>query len=305
MRKRFAYLCVIMDRRIYVIRGLQVLLLLSVLSACVVKQEEGNLLSVTIEPQRYFVEQIAGTHFRVNCMVPAGQSPETYDPTPQQMVEVGKSLAYLRIGYIGFEQAWMKNIAENNPKMQLFDLSQGVRLVREEAEVHGDHLHAGGVDPHIWSSVAGARGIARNTYDALVALDPAHQADYEANYRRLTQQIDSTARVLHACLDPLRGTSFIIYHPALTYLAAEFGLHQLCIEWDGKEPSPAQLRTLVETARTTGARVVFVQKEFDRKNAERIAEETGCALVPIDPLSPDWPSEMVRIAKALAHGKAD
>ena len=92
------------------------------LSACQGKKEGGTrMISVTIEPQRYFVEKIAGDLFQVYCVTPAGQSPETYDPTPQQMVQISRSQAYFRIGEIGFEQAWMKNLQSQNPDMRVFD----------------------------------------------------------------------------------------------------------------------------------------------------------------------------------------
>ena len=106
-------------------------------------------------------------------------------------------------------------------------------------------------------------------------------------------------------LAPVQGSAFIIYHPALTYLAAEFGLHQLCIEMDGKEPSPAQLEQLVEEAKAHRAQIVFVQQEFDQKNARLIAQETGCRLVAINPLNYHWDKELIHIADALSNGKTD
>lgn len=295
------------------------------------KQGEEKIVSVTIEPQRYFAEKIAGDKFKINCLVPFGQSPETYDPTPRQMMEVGKSAAYLRIGPIGFEQAWMQSIKDNNPSLRVFDLSQGVELMKEpETEAthnahaehrHPDagavgedehpaeggehHHHPGGVDPHIWSSVKGAKAIAQNTRDAFIALDKENEAYYRENYNRLAAEIDSTGRTISELLAPLTRRTFIIYHPALTYFARENGLTQLCIEMDGKEPSPAQLKKLVETARSEGARVVFIQQEFDQKNAELIAGETGCRLVRINPLDYNWKKEMIHIAKSLADGQTD
>lgn len=101
------------------------------LTACVTKQANETVVTVTIEPQRYFAEKIAGDKFKINCVVPAGQSPETYDPTPQQMIQIGRSIAYLRIGPIGFEQAWMDKIRENNPKLQVFDTSEGMNLLTD------------------------------------------------------------------------------------------------------------------------------------------------------------------------------
>ena len=255
------------------------------------------LVSVTIEPQCYFVEKIGGADFMVNSVIPSGQSPETYDPTPKQMMRIGQSRAYLRIGYIGFEQAWMKNLEEQNPHMQVFDLSKGMTFIENEEP---DSHHHGSVDPHIWTSIRGAQVIARNVRDALSALNPEHKADYALRYDSLMQEIEDTKMQMSRLLEPYKGTSFIIYHPALTYFAQEFGLNQLCIELDGKEPSPAQLTELIETARASQAKVVFVQQEFDQKNAELIAEETGCRLVRINPLAYDWKEEMINLAKIIA-----
>lgn len=283
------------------------------LSACQGKKEGGTrTISVTIEPQRYFAEKIAGDLFQINCVTPAGQSPETYDPTPQQMVQISQSQAYFRIGEIGFEQAWMKNLQSQNPDMAVFDLSEGMELIKNEEEAHEEgeahpHHHHGSVDPHIWTSISGARVIAQNTYQAFIKLDPENQEVYRAGYQRLIEEIDSTEAEMKQLLQPLAGTAFIIYHPALTYFAREFGLKQLCIELDGKEPSPAQLKQLLETATQSGAKVVFVQQEFDQKNAELIAKETGCRLVTINPLSYNWHDEMIRLATILAgkDGQAD
>lgn len=282
------------------------------LSACQGKKEGGTrMISVTIEPQRYFVEKIAGDLFQVYCVTPAGQSPETYDPTPQQMVQISRSQAYFRIGEIGFEQAWMKNLQSQNPDMRVFDLSEGMELIKNQEEEHegeeAHHHHHGSVDPHIWTSISGAKVIAQNTCQALVKLDSENQETYQAGYQRLIGEIDSTAVEMKRLLQPLAGSAFIIYHPTLTYFAREFGLQQLCIELDGKEPSPAQLKRLIETAAQSKAKVVFVQQEFDQKNAELIAKETGCRLVKINPLSYNWHDEMIRLATILAgkDGQAD
>lgn len=256
-----------------------------------------NPISVTIEPQRYFVEKIAGKDFQVNCVTPSGQSPESYDPTPKQILQIGKSVAYFRIGYIGFEQVWMKSLEEQNPHMQVFDLSKGMVFITQDEDGH--HLH-GGIDPHIWTSINGAKIIAQNTYRALVSIMPENETIYRHNYEELQREIEKTEKQMHEWLAPMEGTAFIIYHPALTYFAQEFGLHQLCIEQDGKEPSPAQLKELIKTARDLQAKVVFVQQEFDQKNAELIAKETGCRLVRINPLAYDWKEEMLNLAKYIA-----
>ncbi len=280
------------------------------LTGCSEKVADDNVITVTIEPQRYFAEQIAGDKYKINCVVPSGQSPETYDPTPKQMVEIGKSVAYLQIGDIGFEQVWMDKIRENNPELPVFNMSKGMKMLTEaesictgEEEGHDHHHHAGGMDPHIWTCIEGAKTIAWNTLNALIQLDKDNTSYYWENYNVVYAEIEKTKLALQELLDPLTHRTFIIYHPALTYFANEFNLTQLSIEMDGKEPTPAQLKTLVETARKDDVKIVFIQKEFDKKNAEIIAKETGCKLVSINPLDYQWHDEMIHIAKALADGE--
>jgi zinc transport system substrate-binding protein len=277
------------------------LLCLYACAGCTPPTEE-NYVVVTIEPQRYFAEKIAGNRFVIHTLVPTGQSPETYDPTPRQMMRIGKSRAWLQIGHIGFEQAWMQHTLDNNPRMQVFNLSEGFAVITEEEHEDGIHSHhPGGVDPHIWSCIGGARAIAENTLKAFLSLDKDGESYYRQNYDSLTAEIDRTEDLIRRTLSPLEARAFIIYHPSLTYFAREFGLSQLCIETDGKEPSPAQLKELADIAGTYHPRVVFVQQEFDRKNAERMAEETRCRLVTINPQNYHWSEELISIANALAY----
>ena len=264
------------------------------------QQSEKPVITVTLEPLRYFTEAIAGDCFEVVSMVPKGSSPESYDPTPQQLVNLSKSQAYLRIGYIGFEQAWMKKLETNYPTMKVYDTSKGVELIREEGHHHGNHYHEGGVEPHIWNSTQNASVIADNIYAALCEMDADHQPEYKQRLDSLKQVIartDADVRTLLANAD----STFLIYHPALSYFARDYGLHQISIEEGGKEPSPATLKTLIETCRREGAQVIFVQQEFDQRNAQLIADELGIEIVPINPLSHDWAEEMLRVASALKH----
>ena len=264
------------------------------------QQSEKPVITVTLEPLRYFTEAIAGDCFEVVSMVPKGSSPESYDPTPQQLVNLSKSQAYLRIGYIGFEQAWMKKLEANYPTMKIYDTSKGVELIREEGHHHGNHYHEGGVEPHIWNSTQNASVIADNIYAALCELDADHQAEYKKRLDVLKETIrhtDANVRTLLANAD----STFLIYHPALSYFARDYGLHQISIEEGGKELSPATLKTLIKTCRQEGAQVIFVQQEFDQRNAQLIADELGIEIVPINPLSHDWAEEMLRVANALKH----
>lgn len=278
------------------------ILTLFILSACgnTTQKSEKPILTVTLEPLRYFTEAIAEDNYEVVSMVPKGSSPENYDPTPQQLVNLSKSQAYFRIGYIGFEQAWMKKLEANCPNMKVYDTSKGIDLIRDKGHWHGDHFHEGGVEPHVWNSTQNALIIANNIYQALCELDSTHQEDYQKRLDVLKQTIRQTDANVRTLLENADST-FLIYHPALSYFARDYGLKQVSIEEGGKEPSPAQLKALIETCRNENVHTIFVQQEFDQKNAQLIANELGVNIVSINPLSYDWVKEMIRIAEALKH----
>ena len=278
------------------------ILTLFILSACgnTTQKSEKPILTVTLEPLRYFTEAIAGDNYEVVSMVPKGSSPESYDPTPQQLVNLSKSQAYFRIGYIGFEQAWMKKLEANCPNMKVYNTSIGIDLIRDKGHWHGDHFHEGGVEPHVWNSTQNALIIADNIYQALCELDSTHQEDYQKRLDVLKQTIRQTDANVRTLLENADST-FLIYHPALSYFARDYGLKQVSIEEGGKEPSPAQLKALIETCRNENVHTIFVQQEFDQRNAQLIANELGVNIVSINPLSYDWVKEMIRIAEALKH----
>lgn len=282
-------------------RVIYLLIIFASLTACK-ESERGNgkpTLMVTLEPLRYFTEAIAGDEYHVISMVPKGSSPETYDPTPQQLMEVDKSTAYLRIGYIGFEQAWMKKLQANSPHLKVFDTSKGVSLIRGKEHRHGDHVHPGGVEPHIWNSCKNAQIIAENIYAALCSIDSTRKETFKMRLDSLKQTIAQTDSIIRVLLTDANRT-FLIYHPALSYFARDYGLKQISIEDNGKQPSPAQLKELIETCRKEKADIIFVQKEFDMHNALLIAGELGIGVVPINPLDYHWPNEMINIARSLS-----
>ena len=267
-------------------------------------------VSVTIEPQRYFVEQIGGDNFKVNTIVPAGTSPETYDPTPSQMVALGKSSVYFMVGYLGFENAWGKTLAENNTGVIVVNTSNEISLIEGEnlENVIGGHQHHDGhnhqgVDPHVWSSPKSVLIMAENMLNALVMADVENQKEYRDNFKALQEEIIATDKKIAALLENAPVKSFIIYHPALAYFARDYNLTQYSIEFEGKSPSPQQLKQMIDFAQEQGVKTIFVQKGFDMKNAESLAKEVGASIHSIDPLSYNWSEELIKIAEILSKNE--
>ena len=262
-------------------------------------KSKDKVIFVSILPLKYFADKIVGDAYKVEVTVPPGAGPETYSPTPKQMMLLSASQAYFSIGYLGFEQVWLGNYKESNPDLQVFVTSKRIDLIKDEHH-EGDHDHLQGVDPHIWSSPLTARLIAENIYNGMLQIDPGNGDTYRKNYNALLAEIARVDSTVTNILVNAPSRKFIIFHPALGYFARDYGLEQLSIEFEGKVPSPKHLQEIIDAAKSGNVKIVLIQKEFDKRNAEIIAKETGCKMVQIDPLSYNWPEQMIDIAGKLA-----
>jgi zinc transport system substrate-binding protein len=258
-----------------------------------------NQISVSILPQKYFVEKIAGKDFQVNILIPPGGSPATYEPTPMQMEQVAKSVAYFKIGHIPFENTWMNNMIEAAGDIKVYNLSKGIELVRGEEVHHGDHVHEGGIDPHTWSSPKAVIQVANNLYNGLIELAPEKKETYKKNLDAFLAELQLLDKKSAEVFAEAEHKSFMIFHPALTYLARDYGLNQIPIELHGKEPSPAHMQHLIGEAKKHDIKIVFIQKQFNKENAEAIAKEIEAKVIQIDPLNEDWMAEMKSIINIL------
>ena len=266
-------------------------------------------IAVTIEPLCYFSKKIAGDDYAFFSVVPVGRSPETYDPTFRERLRVGNSEAFFYLNLLALEQTLIKSMQQNQTGTRLFNLSEGMSLEAEEmGEAGSTHSHHGheGFDPHIWTSFTGAKVMSENIYKAMASLDTLKSDDFKTNYLRLMNELELLENELHQQLDTLSCRAFVIFHPALTYFAKEFDLIQYSIEEDGKDPSPASLKSLIDEAQQAQVKVVFVQVEFDRSYAEQIAKVLDARIVTINPLDAHWDVQMRRIVNALiTNGAVD
>lgn len=264
-------------------------------------------ITVSILPQKYFVQRIVGNgdnlDFDIHVMIPPGHSPASYAPTPQQMKALSRSKLYFRIGHIPFERAWVKNIAANNPRMKIIDTSGGVDLIKTgEDEDHHDknHHHHAGNDPHIWLSPRAVKIQAKHILDGIIEIDSENQEFYKENYRLFLGEIDRLDNEIKILLEKCKGKKFMVFHPAWSYFAREYGLEQLPVELDGKAPNPASLKKIIDLAKKEKIRVIFIQEQFDTNSARAVAAEIGGEVIKMDPLAPDWLTNMKKIAQTLS-----
>jgi zinc transport system substrate-binding protein len=245
-----------------------------------------KIITVSIAPFKYFVEEIAGNDFTVNIMVPAGADPHTYEPFPEQINKLRKSVAYISNGYLGFEMNWLDRFYETNQAMKKLSLGDSIDPLTSSHHHKGGHIE--GADPHYWVSPRCALIIASSVKGFLCVLNPVQKPKYESNYYVLIskiQEVDNKARELFS---DVPDKCFMIYHPNLAYIARDYGLEEIPVEFEGKEPTPSRMRELIDRARKDKLKTIFVQREYDTKNARAIAGEIGAQIILIDPLSENW-----------------
>jgi zinc transport system substrate-binding protein len=254
---------------------------------------------VSILPQKYFVERVGGNRVSVSVMVGPGQSPETYEPMPNQLSKLSQARLYFRIG-VDFEDAWMGRLAAINPGMGIVDLRRGITLRPMDRPPGAPSERKGLPDPHIWTSPPLVKIMAANVRDALSELDPIRRTEFEVNYQAFAADLD---RLDHDIRDTLAGArmhSFMVFHPAWGYFADTYGLKQIPIETGGKEPGARSLARMIEIGRRDGVKAIFVQAQFSRRDAETIAQAIGARIIAVDPLAEDYLANLRRVASDFA-----
>lgn len=269
------------------------LALLFAFQSCRNKQENHRIVSVSILPQKYFTERIAGDYLQVNVMIPPGMNPATCDLSTEQLKKLYDSDLCFTIGYLPFELTHLYPVLANRKDIQVINHSEGLDMLSGSCSHAHEHEH--GVDPHIWLSPAIAKKMATTVYQTLATRYPEQKEAFKSNYEVLVQEIDGVDEKAEQVFKDKKQPVFLIYHPALTYFAADYGLEQISIEDEGKEPNPTHLKKIIDLAREKNIHIIFIQSQFDVSNAESIAREIDGQIIPIDPLAENWTEEMNRL----------
>ncbi len=254
-------------------------------------QTEKSKISVTVSilPQKYFVERIGGSAVTVQVLVLPGENPATYEPTPKQVTALSKARILFTIG-VPFEKAFIPKIRANLKSLSIVDTSAGIKKRT---------FSNGSTDPHIWMSPLLVKIQARTILESLIGIDPVKKEFFTNNYNRFMEDLDTLNREISRALAPLKGSILFVYHPSFGYFADQYGLKQVAIETGGKDPGPKTLSAIIKKVKESGAHVIFVQPEFRQNSARVIAQNTGAAVMAIDPLAQNYLTNMRKIEKVL------
>ena len=266
--------------------------------------ESGKIpVTVSIVPQKYFVERIGGDQVVVNVMVEAGASPAIYEPKPSQIRALSGSAIYFAAG-VPFESVWLGRLTRDLHSLRVVNTSEGIEKLKMSAHDHHDHghEHAHGeetLDPHTWLSPRLVKAQAKTICAALCEFDPAHSRIFRENLDSFLGELDVLHVELQALFDDVESRSFLVFHPSWGYFARDYGLRMHPVEVGGQEPSAAELRVLLNRSREEKIRAILVQPEFSQRSAEIIAKEIGAEIIEASPLSESWPENLRRVAGEL------
>jgi len=297
-----------------------VLILVMLFSACspqakpAILEEDAQKMQVTVSilPQKWFVDRIAGDLVITQNLVGSGDNPHTYEPTPGQMALLEKSDLYFTIG-IEFEEAWMDKLIATNPTMKIVDSSAGIERIPmvgghhhhddDDAHDHGDHDHeAEALDPHVWFSPDNARQIAENIASALIEQDPKNESSYANNLESLLEEIANTDEEITSILQDITRRHFMIVHPAWGYFAHAYGLHMIPVEIGGNEPGPVDMAKILEAVEDYQISVLFVEKGSNMSLAQSLARQAGISeIIEWDPMAYEWAENMLSLGRDLQN----
>lgn len=267
-----------------------VLPILLFVSACITTQpvaDERTNVVVSILPQEDFVRNIGGDRVMVTVMIPPGESPASYEPSPQQLKNLADAQLYIRVGLIPFEQANMASLVSLNPGMKVVDCSEGIQIE--------------GNDPHTWLSPRLAKIHSECICQALAQADPLNRDSYFQNLQEYQEELELLDARLNKTLSKVENRKLLVFHPAWGYFASDYGFEQISIEVEGKEPTAKEITNIIDTAKRENIRVIFVQKQFNPKSAQAIADQINASIVFIDPLPSEYIRNMESIADAISQ----
>ncbi|MGL4943158.1 MAG: metal ABC transporter solute-binding protein, Zn/Mn family [Thermoguttaceae bacterium] len=263
---------------------------------CVASRTEavdGRLaVAVSIEPLAFLVREVGGDDVDVEVIVPAGRDPESFHPTPRTVSRLERSLIVFRLGF-PFETTLLPKLPRAATR-HVVDLREGQTLHTAAVHSHAEHEHdSGGAmcvsddgsDNHIWLSPTCLLKMVEAIVRELSLLRPESADDFASRGASLAEQIKLCRDEIAAKLEPRRGETILVFHPAYRYFCDEFGLFQRAIEFEGRSPRPQEIAAWIDAAtEKTASPVIIVQPEFSRSSAKAISEAIRTPLAEHSPL---------------------
>jgi len=266
---------------------------------------------VTVLPESGYVQAVGGDRVEVFIAVPPGADPHTFEPSVKDMVKFSGADIYVTLGkgLLPFEDNLVSRLSSMNPSMKVVETAPGIQLLLSEDEHEENqgtgagttaHSHEGS-DPHIWASLKNAPVIVNHIYDGLVSTDPVNAPYYLANRDAFLANITLMDSEIVGMLTKTPVKKFITAHASFGYFARDYGLTQLVIGQPGKEATSKDIETLIQAACDEGITTIVTEPQYSHRAADMVANSINGSVIMADPLAPDMPGEIQKLAKVLSR----
>ena len=238
------------------------------------KPSRVNLVA-TMSTLAALAQSVGGDRVDVTSLVPVGASPETYEPTPRDIITLSKAQLIVENG-AGLE-LWLSKLLRTaaNHSARVLVLSDGLPVEGASGGQPGN--------PHLWLDPQFAKIYLNKIAAALREVDPDHTRDYSANERAQLAELDALDAWIKQQIArvPVQRRAMITFHDAWYYFDRRYGLRDIgTIEPSpGQEPSAAWLAKLITLARDNHVRAIFAEPQFSPKLAAQLASSAGIVTV--------------------------
>lgn len=246
---------------------------------------ESNVF-VSIQPIAYFVNRIAVNLVNIETLVGPGQNHESFSPNSKQISKLSQAQIFFRIG-LQFEETLIPKILQINPKIIIKDLRENIKLINN--------------DPHIWLSPLLVIEQAKTIKNTFITLFPNNSEIFETNCSKFIEELKTLNERLLKSFVPYKGMDLFVFHPAFSYFANDYGLNQVAVELNGKEPPARMLARLIDLAKSRNVKIIFYEPQFSKKTVTALANEIGAQTVSIDPMVYDYINNLNSVAEQIQN----
>lgn len=239
----------------------------------------GIVVATTVSPITSIVAAVGGDNVTIEGIVPEGTNSHTFEPEPQA-AELLSTADIIFINGLKLEDPTL-GLAEANKKPDAEIVELGTLSLPESDYIYDFSFpeEEGKPNPHLWTDPRYAVAYADIVRAKLSERDPAHAAEYQANFDAFTADADKLAEAVRAdqASVPDGQLKLVTYHDAYAYFARDFGWQVIgAIQpktFD--EPTPSEIAGLIEQIRTERVPTIFGSEVFPSAVLEAIAAETG------------------------------
>lgn len=251
-------------------------------------------VAVSIVPEETFVRAVSGNLVNIVTMIPPGESPENFEPTPDLLQKFSNSKIYFSINVPTEINSIIPKVNDFNKDVKIVNLANEVKKAYPERE-----FSPGNRDPHIWLSPKRAQVMINIIKTELSILDPTNKDIYTENAKKYIKKIDSLDLEIKNSLKHIKNKSIIVYHPAFGYFANDYDLEMIALEHEGKEANPQDIQETVDFAKKKNIKTIFYQTEIDSKQSQTLADEIGGKAEGLAPLAPNYIENLKKISNSF------